>query len=403
MEMSVKNEYKSVNGKTIPFKPKLDLANRRWRALLNAKGDGGFDLSIEERVWQQIVLTEEFLTELLCQGDAVGFAYRSITNNRTKKTFFQVTRSRLMEKFRDLDPILLEHFRGKMGVAQSRPRVEAFIEYSRQWASTHSMDASWAMTRDQVTAYVDQMNEYMRRLTLLLRNPVESRKDRVWRNAVNKNIASVKEYVAALREVTTLKVVRMEFGYAPGVAMSLKKIDPGSTEKAVDARALSDHRERWLRMVSRRFNKDLLGYLWRTDYRMERGFRLHVHVFVRASKSEPEDILGSEMGRLWVHEVNRGWGTFVCFNSRGFCYEDTTVGFHDRSNDGKAEKLCNAIAHELEMDARARAKAFDGARCFGRGLLPRMKETKPMTRSNRSALTPWDIQAMSHMGAEPIH
>ncbi|WP_374408815.1 hypothetical protein [Hydrogenophaga sp.] len=398
----MKSKYMSMNGKTIPFKPKLILENRRCRARLNAKGDGGFELSIEERVWQQVNWIEEFLTEVLRQEGRNGFAYRSIVMRRTKRSVFQVTRSRLMEKLRDLDPFLLDAFRAKMGNAEYRPRVEAFIKHTKQWASTHNMEESWARSKDQVEAFVDQMNEYVRTLIALLRSPVEQRRDRVWRNVINKNIASVKEYVAALREVATLKVVRMEFGYAPGVAMSLKRIDPGSTQGAVDARALADHRERWLRMVSRRLNKDLLGYLWRTDFSMEGGFRLHVHVFVRASKSEPEDILGSEMGRLWVHEVNRGWGTFVCFNSRGFCYEDTTIGFHDRSNDGKAEKLCNAIAHELEMDARVRARAFDETRCFGRGLLPRVKETKPMKRSNRGALTPWDIQAMSHMGAESI-
>ncbi len=379
------------NLKKLIFRKKC-FDNRIIRPALNANGDPGITLSDEERLWEQLSKVDEFLSELLRRDDEKEFALRTIVNQRTKVTRTTVAKSRFAEKFSDLDPYFLNGFRRIVGGARYRPRVEAFIQFTIEYGLQHSMDLSWAVSKESARAYVEYMNRYMKDLKTLITSASVQRRERVWRCALDKNIASVQNYLDAIREVTAMKVLRLSFGYRHGVGM---KVDPNrdyGTERGVGAKELNHDRDRLLRMISRRYKSELLGYIWRTDFSKEQGFCLHLHVFVRAHQSEPDAILGANIGCLWVEEVNHGWGTFVCFNSQQALYDDTTIGYFERSNDGKAKRLLLAISRELELDARVRPKVFEGYRCFGRGISPRGVTPSPAFFGHgHGALTPFDV------------
>ena len=198
--------------------------------------------------------------------------------------------------------------------------------------------------RDAIDDFMDDL--YSRQHRKQLRN---------LKRSVTRNRASLNRYVNTLFEQhAKILVIRVDLHY----------------NRAVTSATALDDRDRYLRVVKRRFDY-LLGYIWKLEYGASRGFHYHMTFLFNGTKRQRDLVLGRLLGELWValtedgsyHNCNARRDKYQSYNRDG-------LGNIPYSDLARRDNLLFALDYLTKHDEAVLAELPERYRTFGKMELP---------------------------------
>ena len=212
---------------------------------------------------------------------------------------------------------------------------------------------------------------------------------RNFERSANKNHRSVIAYISQLFKVySKLLVIRLDLEYmaddATGWSLGLKlPHDQVAGDREVFFRSLPGYLKKTL-------DKDaLVGFCWKLEYGPRTGWHYHTLIFLDGQKSCEDITLGKLIGERWTAVTNHQGRYYNC-NSRKSVYtrlDSLGIGLVDYRDRKTRHNLENTVAEYLtKTDTCVKLKLPDGARSFGRGVIPKPGPKRGRPRSD-SALS----------------
>ena len=179
---------------------------------------------------------------------------------------------------------------------------------------------------------------------------------------VSKNRKSLLAYVDHLFDRTArLLVIRLDLSYTSAVSPSQ------GGDQAVDFQQARDDRNRFLRsMRSNPLFEGLVGYGWKLEYGLEKGFHFHCLFFFNGAERQQDVWLAEAIGEHWKDTVG-GNGLYWNCNARKEDYRRLGIGLIDHWDYEKRLNLQQPIDYLTKPDLHLKLVAPNSQRTFGKG------------------------------------
>ena len=122
-------------------------------------------------------------------------------------------------------------------------------------------------------------------------------------------------------------VIRVDLSYKAEYSTSAQKPNAGSNEISAEFEQVKSDIEHLLN--NRRHNKifkDLLGYIWKLEYGVLRGYHYHVIFFFDNAKRSQDIVIGKSIGVYWENVITQGRGTYYNVNGSSHYYKNDARG-----------------------------------------------------------------------------
>lgn len=180
---------------------------------------------------------------------------------------------------------------------------------------------------------------------------------RNFQRAASKNLRGALAYIDYLfKRLARLSVIRLDLSYLKTVA------------KTVTATETRQHRRRLFKRVqSHPLFQHCVGYLWKLEYGLHKGFHYHTCFIFDGSRIRNDISLARHIGQYWKQDITGGIG--LCFNCNANQHNYTHSGIGDVHylNKAKRAALQKAITYLTKADSVVRLTLPGNARTFGRG------------------------------------
>lgn len=182
----------------------------------------------------------------------------------------------------------------------------------------------------------------------------------------NKNYKSLTLYIDSLFEShARMLVLRVDLAYQNKYSSSRVSDKPVTYSEA------KRHREDFFRNVRRKVLDDsLIGFAWKLEYGLEKGFHYHVMFFLDGSKVRQDVTIAKVIGAYWVEVVTKQKGLYYNCNAVKSRYRSCGIGMVEHSDGLMRENLMKAAIYLTKSDYYMKMIAPSGGRCFGRGVAP---------------------------------
>jgi hypothetical protein len=160
-----------------------------------------------------------------------------------------------------------------------------------------------------------------------------------------KNYKSMLSYIDRVFEkCSRLLLVRVDLSYKAEYSTSAQKPNAESNEISAEFEQVKSDIERLLN--NRRHNKifkDLIGYIWKLEYGVLRGYHYHVIFFFDNAKRSQDIVIGKSIGEYWQNVITQGRGTYYNVNGSNLHYSNDVRGVVHHA-DTRARKGIEDIA-----------------------------------------------------------
>jgi hypothetical protein len=176
-----------------------------------------------------------------------------------------------------------------------------------------------------------------------------------------KNYKSMLSYIDRIfQKHSRVLVIRVDLSYKAEYSTSAQKPNAEGNEISAEFEQVKSDIDRLL--SNRRHNKifkDLLGYIWKLEYGVLRGYHYHVIFFFDNAKRSQDIVIGKSIGAYWENVITQGRGTYYNVNGSNLHYNNDARGVVHHA-DTRARKGLEDIA-----------KYFSKADYFMRLVLPK--------------------------------
>jgi hypothetical protein len=189
-----------------------------------------------------------------------------------------------------------------------------------------------------------------------------------------KNFKSLKNYIDGLFAVyARLLVVRVDLSY--GLKDRLSITEEEAYEEYLQAK--KDRESLFYNIRSNELFKHLVGYAWKMEYGLDKGFHFHILFFFDGSQVHKDIIIARMIGEHWEKDITGGKGLYYNCNAFKADYkENLGIGMINHFDMELRENLINeAAAYLVKTDLYSRViirdqagkkGKMDNARTFGR-------------------------------------
>ncbi|MCV0437424.1 MAG: hypothetical protein K5880_02245 [Hydrogenophaga sp.] len=352
------------------------------RAYYEMNDHGGFMCQISEEFdyWNAVEHVDNNLRKFLKHGQYEKVGCEEI-RGYGRRPVLRILASDLIKNVLGLDVYTLERIRGIFGGCEFSPLVERFLKISSNMSGYFTLTGAY-LPHDAVLSNVRRMNEQLDKIRHELSEISVQRSDKNWLSAAKKNIRSARYFVNKL-SLNNLQVIQLELGY--------KNPDPDrslNTQGKLNASGLNENtvradREKWVRKIKAKYRGEWIGCLWRIEYSPQRGYVIHVHVFLHARSGIGDVIDGMAMGQIWVDAINNGQGVYMCLNRIKGRVLENGIGYLSNDADTKRRLLWRSIGRRLLLDSVLRPDVIRGGRNFGHSQSKVERPAKRMTSLER--------------------
>jgi hypothetical protein len=205
-----------------------------------------------------------------------------------------------------------------------------------------------------------------------------------------KNFKSLTTYINDLFDdkKARLLVVRVDLSY--GLKDRLSITEEEAYEEYLQAK--KDRENLFYNIRSNELFKHLVGYAWKMEYGLDKGFHFHILFFFDGSQVHKDIIIAKMIGEHWEREITGGKGVYHNCNASKDDYEKLGIGMINYYDKDLRENLINEVAAYLVKtdlysrviirDQAGRKGKMDNARTFGRGEI----KAKNHNRGRRRAI-----------------
>ncbi|EIM1709176.1 inovirus-type Gp2 protein [Aeromonas dhakensis] len=232
----------------------------------------------------------------------------------------------------------------------AHPSVELFLKYFYPYREID-------VDRQLSPELEDVIEEFLEELDI----PLHQKRLRNLKRSEARNSTSVHDYINKLfRLYSKLLVVRVDVHYGDEIK------DTMTIEEAID------DRDAYLRAVKRRY-RNLLGYVWKLEYGVARGYHYHMAFIFNGNKVQGDISLGRQLGEGWK-SLSREPRTYYNCNADRDKYEEWgTYGIGMvRCDDSEKRHLLlhKALSYLLKFDEALLAVMHERFRSVGKMEVP---------------------------------
>jgi hypothetical protein len=148
------------------------------------------------------------------------------------------------------------------------------------------------------------------------------------RRSCNKNYKNFISYLIQLfKKNGRILGIRVDFGYK-------KRSNFDAAGADVPYEEAKRHREAVVDEIRKRFEEVLLGYVWKFEYGLLKGYHTHFLIFLDGSKVREDVTIVKMLGARWNDEISEGKGTYHNCNAKKESYRFCGIGmlYHDDPN-----------------------------------------------------------------------
>lgn len=177
------------------------------------------------------------------------------------------------------------------------------------------------------------------------------------------NAQAARDLLQSMREHhSKVLAIRLDLGYYSDFSPEC-----GVRGQGIEFEEVKSHRDAFLKHVRRGpFKGRVAGYVWKMEFGIEKGYHLHVAVFLDGQKVCKDITIGSLLGNTWK-EITGGRGIFYNCNQSKHRYKQVAVGMLQRGDDEKWAALQNAMRYLTKVDHYIRFQAPRKSKTFGVG------------------------------------
>ena len=245
------------------------------------------------------------------------------------------------------------HYYHYRDAKSAHPSVELFLKYFYPY---RDIDVDRQLSPD----LEDVIEEFLEELDTSL----HQKRLRNLKRSEARNSTSVHEYINRLfRLHSKLLVVRVDVHYGDEIK------DTITIEEVID------DRDAYLRAVKRRY-RNLLGYIWKLEYGVARGYHYHMAFIFNGNKVQGDISLGRKLGEEWK-SLSREPRTYYNCNADRDKYEEWGaygIGMvHHDDSEKRHLLLHNALSYLLKFDEALLAEMHERFRSVGKMEVPRRR------------------------------
>lgn len=246
-----------------------------------------------------------------------------------------------------------KHYYHYREAKSAHPSVELFLKYFYPYREID-------LDRQLSPELEDVIEEFLEELDM----PLHQKRLRNLKRSEARNSTSVHDYINKLfRLHSKLLVVRVDVHYGDEIK------DTMTIEEAID------DRDAYLRAVKRRYS-NLLGYVWKLEYGVARGYHYHMAFIFNGNKVKGDISLGRKLGEEWK-SLSRESRTYYNCNADRDKYEGWGaygIGMvHHDDLEKRHLLLHNALSYLLKFDEALLAEMHERFRSVGKMEVPRRR------------------------------
>ncbi|WP_052446058.1 YagK/YfjJ domain-containing protein [Aeromonas fluvialis] len=243
-----------------------------------------------------------------------------------------------------------KHYYHYREAKSAHPSVELFLRYFYPYREIY-------VDRQLSPELEDVIEEFLEELDTSL----HQKRLRNLKRSEARNSTSVHDYINKLfRLYSKLLVVRVDVHYGDEIKDTL------TIEEAID------DRDTYLRAVKRRY-RNLLGYVWKLEYGVARGYHYHMAFIFNGNKVQGDISLGRKLGEEWK-SLSREPRTYYNCNADRNKYEEWGAYGIGMVRCDDLEKrhllLHNALSYLLKFDEALLAVMHERFRSVGKMEVP---------------------------------
>ena len=203
-----------------------------------------------------------------------------------------------------------------------------------------------------------------------------------------KNYQSMCQYINNLfSRYARLLVIRLDLGYRKDVDIRYM------TENEVYAaywQAKTDKEHLFNNTRTNQIFDNMVGYIWRLEYGIDKGFHYHCIFFFDGSKVQQDINIADMIGMYWQNVITQGRGLYHNCNRHKKKYGKCGIGMINYYDEVLINNLKLAAQYLVKPDEHLSAfmNAMNIGRTFGRGIIQEKTETRGRPRQLNQATLP---------------
>ncbi|MGU5625104.1 YagK/YfjJ domain-containing protein [Aeromonas caviae] len=246
-----------------------------------------------------------------------------------------------------------KHYYHYREVKSAHPSVELFLRYFYPYREIYVDKQLSPELKNVIEEFLVDLNM-----------PLHQKRLRNLKRSEARNSTSVNDYINKLfRLHSKLLVVRVDVHYGDEIKETM------TIEEAID------DRDTYLRAVKRRY-RNLLGYVWKLEYGVARGYHYHMAFIFNGNKVQGDISLGRQLGEFWKSLSREPRTYYNCNADRNKYKEWEAYGIGMvRCDDSEKRHLLlhNALSYLLKFDEALLAEMHERFRCVGKMEVPRRR------------------------------
>lgn len=197
------------------------------------------------------------------------------------------------------------------------------------------------------------------------------------RRSSNKNTRESIKYIRSLfSNHARILALRIDLGYQRSIKakhQSSRLLETAKTQRSEMFKHLKSH-----------FKSSLLGYIWKLEYGLEKGYHYHVMLFLDGSQKRQDVTIAKIIGEHWNNEITKGEGNYFNCNAQKEKYgKYLGIGMISHADHEKVRNLEKAATYLSKADYYA-SLITKGGRTFGKGNMP-SERSKPLGRPRKNS------------------
>lgn len=188
-----------------------------------------------------------------------------------------------------------------------------------------------------------------------------------FRRRAAKNRRSLRLYANKMFEVySRILVLRIDFGYRHDVYAGTRICF--QSNMAV-SRVVTD-RNKLIEDIKKRYKNSFIGYVWKLEYGLRKGFHYHFVLMLDGSKVREDITIAKDIGEYWRICVTKGEGLYFNCNASVARYRKCGIGMVSHFDQIKRDGLDAAMKYLTKPDFYIQASLPSRARTLGKGVMP---------------------------------
>lgn len=246
----------------------------------------------------------------------------------------------------------LDYFKDKF---ELHPYVELMIDISKDKSLVNDLNILEIMGPDFVKRKVNAINGIVERIRAEAKTSKLLKSVQNYQRTAKKNYQSGRRYLNSLfRKHAKLLVMRIDLSYKKGIEVDIDTV----------------RKDREMLFTSARSNpifKDMLGYVWKLEYGLSKGYHYHVMFIFDGSKVWADVNYAKRIGQFWADDITEKNGLYYNCNATKMRYQCCGIGLISYRDNEKQIGLDAALKYMTLRDKFIKVKTGRVMRSFGKG------------------------------------